>query len=748
MKLRDVICLINEFLKQKKTIYEMIDLFINEIKLNDSNWSNIHHIKFNRVKDDGVFNTRPTLFFDGSKKLKFKRTKAEVFIKKRPGWNGITIPTDCYCFNITRNKAFNINNGRLIHRVSGDSKIAIKSIEVDKIALNPWFIVLLNCYLKDELLNIVRFPKNENDNDNDDDNENDNDDENENHSCDQAFHLSSIGDRVFISFISLSNKSDQPKIKEAIKTCLTVLPYTPNAILVYRQDLNSLAEIRLLGTEQYDIRCANYFNGCYLDKQKIDYCALNIYKLRSIDPEIRICSLFVKESCKLGEYVQNKLFFIEGETDKMKLLSFIVDKEIKKYQEKMMNLKQTKSKISVETSKKKEEEFSMFEFPPSFIHPALMLHQKSLECILNWFSNHCDYAHVIKVFGHRILMKSTEIKQLQIHIKTEGIQIKEQMNLNYEAIPVPLNIYSRSYVSIKENPLWKYDETFKVIVTTKEESNKVKEFIQKVQSEIDKIKFAKTKKIPDASSVIDNLCGGALCCLFICDDPDNPYLSNLPLTLYFKDGSSYTSRICRDCILDSIQNATNPYMNERGLIDQRLLQTIQNKPNRISVFPSKSCEDGEEYWPLVPIGQLISLLINNDEQLSEAISNWLRIVVEFGFRSQMALYFTFCPNHPQKIFNKESFGVNLRCKDHGCNLMFCKVCDDWHVINSNCAASRLMQGLKRCPKCKRYMQKNGGCNHIFCPCGCHWCYVCGESFPTSDKCYRHLINIHGGYFNG
>eukprot|EP01084_Bolivina_argentea_P167346 290456_1 len=30
-----------------------------------------------------------------------------------------------------------------------------------------------------------------------------------------------------------------------------------------------------------------------------------------------------------------------------------------------------------------------------------------------------------------------------------------------------------------------------------------------------------------------------------------------------------------------------------------------------------------------------------------------------------------------------------------------------------------------CPKCKRTVEKTGGCDHITCICGTHWCYICG-----------------------
>ncbi|KAL2159252.1 hypothetical protein VTH06DRAFT_2687 [Thermothelomyces fergusii] len=40
-------------------------------------------------------------------------------------------------------------------------------------------------------------------------------------------------------------------------------------------------------------------------------------------------------------------------------------------------------------------------------------------------------------------------------------------------------------------------------------------------------------------------------------------------------------------------------------------------------------------------------------------------------------------------------------------------------------------GWKRCPSCKRCVEKTEGCNHIHCICGCHFCYRCGRA-PYSN----------------
>ncbi|KLO12331.1 hypothetical protein SCHPADRAFT_829706 [Schizopora paradoxa] len=48
-----------------------------------------------------------------------------------------------------------------------------------------------------------------------------------------------------------------------------------------------------------------------------------------------------------------------------------------------------------------------------------------------------------------------------------------------------------------------------------------------------------------------------------------------------------------------------------------------------------------------------------------------------------------------------------------------------------------------CPKCGVV---TAGCNHITCPCGQHFCYVCGKA-ETESTIYAHLSQEHGGFFD-
>jgi hypothetical protein len=39
-------------------------------------------------------------------------------------------------------------------------------------------------------------------------------------------------------------------------------------------------------------------------------------------------------------------------------------------------------------------------------------------------------------------------------------------------------------------------------------------------------------------------------------------------------------------------------------------------------------------------------------------------------------------------------------------------------------------GAKTCPRCTRRVTRDDGCNHITCPCGHHWCFVCEVAWNT------------------
>ncbi|KZP28556.1 hypothetical protein FIBSPDRAFT_1039652 [Athelia psychrophila] len=68
---------------------------------------------------------------------------------------------------------------------------------------------------------------------------------------------------------------------------------------------------------------------------------------------------------------------------------------------------------------------------------------------------------------------------------------------------------------------------------------------------------------------------------------------------------------------------------------------------------------------------------------------------------------------------------------------------------SDCAGVPAVDGIGRltaCPQCGVLVEKSHGCNHIECPCGQHFCHVCGRGTAESEI-YDHMAREHGGIFD-
>jgi len=82
-------------------------------------------------------------------------------------------------------------------------------------------------------------------------------------------------------------------------------------------------------------------------------------------------------------------------------------------------------------------------------------------------------------------------------------------------------------------------------------------------------------------------------------------------------------------------------------------------------------------------------------------------------------------------------------------------CEEWMIHRDPETQERLLEGwaegnkdVKKCPKCKLLIEKNGGCNHMTCPkCDAHICWRCMGVFP-SGEIYNHMELVHGGMLDG
>jgi hypothetical protein len=44
------------------------------------------------------------------------------------------------------------------------------------------------------------------------------------------------------------------------------------------------------------------------------------------------------------------------------------------------------------------------------------------------------------------------------------------------------------------------------------------------------------------------------------------------------------------------------------------------------------------------------------------------------------------------------------------------------------------KGMKKCPSCKMWVDKNQGCDAMVCVCGCTFCWRCGEDVNKKGGC--------------
>jgi hypothetical protein len=53
------------------------------------------------------------------------------------------------------------------------------------------------------------------------------------------------------------------------------------------------------------------------------------------------------------------------------------------------------------------------------------------------------------------------------------------------------------------------------------------------------------------------------------------------------------------------------------------------------------------------------------------------------------------------------------------------------------ATNNMLRNHKRCPVCEEGVEKNGGCNHMTCLCGTHFCNICDQEIDSRDP-YEHF----------
>ena len=268
---------------------------------------------------------------------------------------------------------------------------------------------------------------------------------------------------------------------------------------------------------------------------------------------------------------------------------------------------------------------------------------------------------------------------------------------------------------------WKFNEKYRVLVvpTSQEKMMKIM---------MDELKHNSLK----------------LVCNYTCES-DPPNIIPCNIYVYDKDNKVTKYGICKECMLSNFLH-NSPLMSVMNKNTLELdLAKLGALTEIIKPIPTVYCDEDNEYvWPQVPIGQLAwALLSDKTSEISKLLKCWFTAVSIFSIRNSRQ-YFTFCPNHPSKIFRIPKEPIEIKCQCQHCDMIYCVVCFKWHRKNE---CQELDPSIKRCPQCGIPTDKISGCNHMTCICGCHWCYQCEKSeiYRTQAECYAHMRIVHGTF---
>jgi hypothetical protein len=109
------------------------------------------------------------------------------------------------------------------------------------------------------------------------------------------------------------------------------------------------------------------------------------------------------------------------------------------------------------------------------------------------------------------------------------------------------------------------------------------------------------------------------------------------------------------------------------------------------------------------------------------------------FCKQVPFYITMS-EEIKSIFDKsDKFYKCIECNKYEAVIESCGNNNDIEKILCN-KCFMLKNDIKQCRKCRVYIEKNGGCNHIKCRCGFEFCWNCYGDWKYVDDDYEHYKN--------
>ena len=195
---------------------------------------------------------------------------------------------------------------------------------------------------------------------------------------------------------------------------------------------------------------------------------------------------------------------------------------------------------------------------------------------------------------------------------------------------------------------------------------------------------------------------------------------------------------CEICLEDfSLLDSNNYFLTCNCTIHDKCFDDYIKSQVEQNNLPIKCPSCGKEVHP-----NFIQDSLNSNQEL-------LKKYFKFSMNKFLNEYnneYSSCPTPGCEyafFFNQGEY--HFRCPL--CNKEYCLNCkDEWHK-NLTCEEYRdrkdvnkldkqfmeFVKGakFKMCPKCKFWVEKNQGCNHMKCRCGADFCYLCGKLMDMS-----------------
>lgn len=105
--------------------------------------------------------------------------------------------------------------------------------------------------------------------------------------------------------------------------------------------------------------------------------------------------------------------------------------------------------------------------------------------------------------------------------------------------------------------------------------------------------------------------------------------------------------------------------------------SVSNLIDPIAICDDSLEKGSDQYWPKVPIGQLLWNLVN-DPYFSERAKAWFTAVLSQSLHVHPEIV-TFCPYHSHIIL--PNLHERLNCSIKTCKMILCPKCNVWHEEN-------------------------------------------------------------------